>query len=207
MRCAQSATCDNSPMSSPPTPPAPRVRAVACKQTLTTIRTLPEPDIVLSRIPKDVLEEIEGASSMAWIPLPRQAQVVDALRTFLGPEAFRRICREHTRALLESAVLASAVASAMRLVGVGPHALARQAPRAFDMLYRDCGSLRYQAGASAQELVLVLDGFPGPGLLPRLDVLAGSFEVIFFFATVDGEIKVRHVDPAAGHAEFVFRWT
>lgn len=139
---------------------------------------------------------IEASIRTAWLPLELDVSLTGAVEEIAGLERARRWGRD---AIAESGrgPLLGPILTALRRVGLSPHAALRRVPYGWTLIYRHCGAPRYERvdeGAAA----IVVDGVPEAmrepsylrGIAAALDgvvELGGGVET-FTELSVDGDV-------------------
>jgi len=159
---------------------------------------------VRERLSPLVLQAIDAAFRLDYLPVMVELEVIASIREELGPKGSRQVAREGLRRSLESNLLSGLVSSAIVLFGNTPSGLLKWVGRGYGRVCRDCGELRLEdAGEAHAEVRLV--NLPRELNVPSyLDAVGGALEAFFDVCQVKGE--VQH-DPWPGGARYLLRWT
>ncbi|WP_052559006.1 hypothetical protein [Enhygromyxa salina] len=82
---------------------------------------------------------IECAGPLVWLPIEADIALQRALARVLGAERTRAFVLANLREFMAASILQNIVQTAVGLFGLDPGSFARLLPRAWGMLYRDCG--------------------------------------------------------------------
>ncbi len=161
---------------------------------------------IRARISSDVLEQVANSVSVAWLPVECDVHITRAVVDVLGVRGNRRWSRD---ALLRSAngpLLKPILDGASAPVGLTPHALYKVGPRAFGMIYRDLGEVRYEH-IDPRHARIVHEAIPA-SLVDApwyLEGIAGAFEAPYVFLGLEGDVAME-LDAAQRIARYDVRW-
>jgi hypothetical protein len=161
---------------------------------------------VMDRV-QPIVDMLERDVSVSWIPIPFDIVVTDACREILSPQQFQDFWRDVTLVYLKLPILRTLAEAATRLFGVKAQSILRWAPRAWDAMFRSCGTLTYEPTSTERESRLLLDRFPRDEFASGSFVaaLAASFHAAFAVTHSTGRIEIVSVNPATGTARFLAR--
>lgn len=193
------------------TPGVASIRAAQVQHSLAVVATL-APDAqaharVLARIDPHALTRVREASRVDWLPLAIDLELSAAVEAELGPGQDRERARLAVLESMRSPLLQPFVHGVQTIFSLEPAALLRQAPRAWQAVYRGAGQIRYAVGEGA-ERVLVFDGLPAEVVASPvyLEAIAGAFASVFTLCKVEGTAEVARVEVAQRRAELRFSW-
>lgn len=162
---------------------------------------------VRARMRPDLLQTLESASRIGFVPLDLDVEITRCLFAEAGPERARHIFRRNMAATFEAPVLRSFMGMAVRLRGGDPARLLDWCSKVWSQIYRDAGSIEFWAlGDAAGRFELrglpeVLAGEPA-----YLDGLAASISAIFDLLEVPGAVELQAVDASSGRAILSAAW-
>lgn len=154
---------------------APAVRASYLKLVLSRCDEFGPPAAEIRReLGDEHLTHIECAGPLVWLPIASDLALQRALASVLGAERTREFLLASLREVWTTSLIQMLVSTAMGLFGLDASALARLVPRAWSLVYRDCGVWRIAEDAAqpqphsaatgddaqARELDLRLDELP-----------------------------------------------
>jgi len=186
----------------------PQVRALTSQVALQHIDKLPLAlrDAIL-RDAGDV-ETAREAFQFGWIPFRLQVGILDSMRRQMTPEQWKASQRQLMLGYLDKPMLRGLFDTAVRMLGMSVATLSKWAPRGYDALFKNAGSLRFEVGHEPCEVALILEDFP-PELFASgsfADALQAAFEVIFTLVKTEGRVQVSELDLKLGHARYTLRW-
>lgn len=94
---------------------------------------------IRARLGDEHQTSIECAGPLVWLPLDAELTLQRALDEVLGAERAREFVLATLREFLATSLIQAAIATAVGLFGLNPGSFARLLPRAWSLLYRDCG--------------------------------------------------------------------
>lgn len=94
-----------------------------------------------SRLPPDLLEELATATRTAWLPIERDAMVVDSVVQEFGRAGSIEMWRTFTARFSQTKYVKPLFDTAVRLRGLSLRTIARQTPRIWDTSFRDVGEM------------------------------------------------------------------
>lgn len=174
--------------------PGPSIRASFFHSNLKALAALgPEAARrVLARMPPEVLQEVEGAARIAWVPLEHDLAITDAIEAELGRDALRRWARDGVLRAGDTPLLSPLIRSARAIFGMTPHAFLRRAPLAWTLLFRECGRLEYGARGERSARIELYDA---PAVLlasqAYLEGMSAGLEAAIDLAREAGRVRVE----------------
>src|ERR1051325_3743974 len=123
---------------------APLIRALTVRAALGELAALPQPiqAAILARLPEEV-RTFDESVGVAWVPLAMNTVISDVALEVMGPVAYRGFARDITLAFFKRPMLSTLVEASLRLFGIQSQSILRWAPRAWQALFRHCGSLEF----------------------------------------------------------------
>jgi len=160
-------------------------------------------DRVRVSLKPDVLEAIETASPISWLPVELDVELTECFFQVAGAERARRAFREALARSIERPLLRPLVDGALGLFGRNPTKILRWVPKAWSLIYRDCGEMRCtHAGEGSARLELGL--LPPPIVHSSCYLTGTAATVSAFFDWLDIEGQVRLEGPCATTQTAVF---
>lgn len=190
-------------------PPEPLVRARHVKSTLAFSDELPEGPLVREATPPRIVEAIDRASGMDWLPVGHDVALTRALFTVLGPSRHATFCTDHVLRSFQGPILRPIAEAAVRLLGRDLASMARWIPKGWWLVFRDCGSWITEPMNGTGEIWLRYAGVPEACLAERawMKAVGHSMSAVPVLAGFPGRITLEQLDPAAREARYVLRWT
>jgi len=144
----------------------------------------------------DVLEVIETASPISWLPVEVDIELTECFFRVAGAERARRAFREALAQAIERPLLRPLLEGALGIFGRDPVKILRWVPKAWSLIYRDCGEMRCaHAGEGSARLELGL--LPAPIVHSRCYLTGTAATVSAFFDWLGIEGQVRLEGPCA----------
>lgn len=184
------------------------MRASVIQGNLTDLQRLdPEPlQDILGGVSPKIVEAIERASRLAWLPLQHDVELSMSVARVLGDQGCVDWARTSMLLSLRTPLLEPLWKAAFRVFGMSPGALFRAAPSGWKAVYRNVGGVEHQARPNAAVLAL----FDLPGLLLEdstyLRCMCGTFSALLNIAETPGTVELRNLDVRRRRAEFEARW-
>lgn len=139
-----------------------------------------------------MLGVIETASAISWLPVEVDVELTECFFQVAGAERARRAFREAIAQAIERPLLEGALG----IFGRDPVKILRWVPKAWSLIYRDCGEMRCaQAGEGSARLELGL--LPEPIVHSRFHLTATAATLPAFFDWLGIEGRVRLEGPCA----------
>lgn len=202
-------------MTSAFTPPAvgpsdPAVRAAFTRAALHEVLGM-EPAVashVRAALPPAAIATVLDAARNAWIPVDIDMDVTEAITAALGPERCKAFWRKGLVDTMESPILKPLLDGVVGMFGLAPESLMRWAPRAWEAIYRNCGTMTVlERGLRSARLSLddITPALVRSGAF--IEALRASCEAVFTLCRVYGEVHVESFDAASRSAVYAFTWT
>ncbi len=180
---------------------APCIRANWTKLALKFLRQRPAPerDPVLARLGDDALRKVRAAGVFDWLPAPLHLSLVEALRATRGDEEARRFWRGLMLASFDRALLKPLFEGGLRLFGRSPRGILRMTPQAYQLVTRDCGSVRTESNDGDGGILLTFSELPPPLRVPGwVEVCAGNCEAALDALGQQGTVRIGSRELADG---------
>lgn len=162
---------------------------------------------IFGALPGELVSGIRNATPVGWMPLADNVLLADTIASCLGEQRARPFFREVLLLEYQSSLLKPFVEGITRALGVTPSIFVRMAPRGWELVYKDCGSLE-GVSVSEQEAHLVLSDLPSVCVRNKLwlDAVRSTFYTAFDLSDMDGEIDWYELNLAGRRATMRFRW-
>jgi hypothetical protein len=189
-----------------PTELRPAVRASVALNQLEAWRRRPPSGAAEPAVPVELVDSIRRHGRMDWVPMSNWAMLCDAMRAACGDEDYRRFWRAIQIEMIDQPIFRNLVQGAVRLFGLRPSSFGKIVPKAFPMVFRDCGEFRC-AVEDEGAMRLELSGFPVAHFRSGTMVVgfSGAFGAFFDVCHVEGTVEAEE-DRPAGAATFHLRW-
>ncbi len=154
----------------------------------------------------DQVLAIEQAVRVAWLPVELDLVLTEAVEAVCGEQRLRRWGRDAIAKSGDGPLLRPFV-NALQRVGLTPHAALKRVPYGWNLVYKDCGKVRYERVGDTEAL-LVHEG--APELMcesaPYLVGIAGSFDGVMQIVGGRGcHARAEVVEPGVVH--YPCRWS
>ena len=203
-----------------PTRPTPRshriflappvVRAAFTQSALATADTL-EGDLgarIRAAVPPESLAQIVNTSRLNWLAADLDMDVTEAVTQVLGREQSAHFWRGSLLDTMETPLLKPLVDGAIAIFGLAPSNLLKWAPRIWEAIYRNCGTMTVFAGDTPTTALVAYESI-APALRRSpdfIEALRASFETLFVLCGTQGEVVVEEMDLVRARAVYAFSW-
>lgn len=162
---------------------------------------------ILGALPTRLVSEIRGATPVGWMAIADNVALADAIANQLGPVRARPFFREVLLLEYQSSLLKPFVEGISRALGLTPATFVKMAPRGWELVYRDCGTLQGNP-LSETEAQLVIRDLPVACARNELwlEAVRSTFYTAFDLSRVSGEIEWLELNLGARRASMQFRW-
>ncbi len=183
------------------------MRARHLKTTLAAVDRCRARDAIRAALPAGLAATIEAANGFDWLPAANDVALVNVIHGALGDAEHDAFSRGVIRDAFEGPLLGPLIAIALRLFPGGLMAWAHWIPRAWALVFRECGEWKVEAvGPGAVDLEL--------GWLPHICVqdavwpgsVASSTSALLDLARVRGTLRLTGLDRATRTASYQMRW-
>lgn len=179
------------------------------KDYLAAVRRLPpsKQDLVLAGL-EPLIERIEAASNLEWLPVSVNLELTDAVFRTLGDEQADAFYQNWLKRQMSAPAFAGLVRTALSLFRFDTSAIAKWIPKAFDLMYRDYGSFTIEQLAP-QHLNVVLSAMP-PELSSHKNwqrSVSSGLHALFFLTGVKGTTELTDASGLHHRMQVDLRWT
>jgi hypothetical protein len=179
------------------------------KDYLAAVRRLPpsKQDAVLAGLDA-IVERIETANNLEWLPISTNLELTEAIFQKLGDEQADVFYQNWLKRQMSAPAFAGLVRTALALFRFDTAAVAKWIPKAFDIMYRDYGSFAIDVAGPAH-VSLVLQGMPNELVSHenwQKSVCSGMY-ALFFLTGVKGTIEHEGVSVTERSMRIAARWT
>jgi hypothetical protein len=195
------------PVTTPPTPADPAVRASHLKEDLAALASLGADleERVLRRISPGTLAVIQDATRVDWLPVELNVELAEAVFGEAGESVTRAWARASFQLSL-NAFFKPLLETVLRLFDPTPHRIYAFVPRAWPAVYRNAGVASVIEQAPHESRVTLQDLPPTLMNDAFLRAVAGTFECALELAKVDGRVTVLPWTPGARTATWAASW-
>lgn len=140
------------------------------------------------RVGPAVIQELETAPRMSWLPVDYDLAMVEEVFATAGRDGLVELTQCSITQTIDTPVLQTFLQEAMRVFGPGPGTLMRAATRVYEHLYRNCGVWRYDE----EDGTIRHEGAP-PSILesePYIEVLGHALQAVVEKLTGSGSVTV-----------------
>jgi hypothetical protein len=188
--------------------PGASTRGRYMKDYLGAVRRLPPTKqlAVLANL-EELVERIEAASSLEWMPVTVNLTLTDAVYRALGDTEGDLFFTNWIKRQMNAPPFAGLVRTGLNLFGFDTEALARWIPKAFDLMYRDYGEFKIERVGEGP-LKVELCAMPHELVHhPNWQRSVGcGLAALFFLTGVKGNVKLDGFDARRGAMRFALRW-
>lgn len=185
------------------------VRARHLKSVLAEVdRLSPEArDAVRKAVDPSVLEAIDDATGVAWLPLEMDLAVTNAIYATIGKTRAGTLWKDLSLHSFRTPIFRVLVEGALSLFGWGPGSLVRWIPQGWAIVFRGCGEWTFRLEGETRAVVrisglprmcLASDGWPV--------AVMSSLQALIELTDSVGDVERRPVDVSADALEFVMTW-
>jgi hypothetical protein len=154
-----------------------------------------------------LVEQIESAANSEWLPIEANLTMTDAVFRELGSDDADTFYQHWLRRQVGTPLWSSLVATALKLFGLDPGAVAKWLPKAFDLMFRDYGSFSVER-MSPSHAVLHLKEMPVE-LVHHFNwqrsVCSGMY-ALFFVTRTKGTAQIDDLDVERRSMRIGLRW-
>ncbi len=163
-------------------------------------------DEVHGQLDLRVVQSIERAGRISWLPLQLDLELAAAVDNVVGRSERVEWARTSMLRSLRTPLLEPLWRAAFRVFGMSPGALYRAVPPGWGAVYRNVGSVAHTSRPCAAKLVI--SRLPEVLLadLGYLEGMCGTFTALLEIANVPGTVEVVHVDARRRSIEYAARW-
>lgn len=163
--------------------------------------------LIDGQLPEETREAIEGAGLLEWLPLEHHLRVCEAIRNQLGAAGLRQHFCLSTLEAGGMPLFRTLAQGFVRLFGMTPGSIVRAAPAAWDIIFKNLGTVKvgevgeFRASAKVIELDPLLcetDTFPIG--------VAGGFDACLEFTYHVGEVELDVSKLGDREVGFRIKW-
>jgi len=164
-------------------------------------------DRVLGDLKPDVLETIQAASPISWLPVEVDIELTDCFFQVAGAERATQAFRGALAQAIERPLLRPLMEGALGIFGRNPAKILRWVPKAWSLIYRDCGEM-HCAHADEGSASLELSQLPPPIVHSRcyLRGTAATLSAFFDWLGIEGQVRLEGPCPTRRAATFHLSW-
>lgn len=153
-----------------------------------------------------VLDAIERASRLAWLPLAHDIELSSNVARVIGQTRRVEWSRTSMVRSLRTPLLEPLWRAAFRVFGMSPGALFHAVPSGWKAVYRNVGTVVHTARPGTARLQI--SDVPDVLLDARnyLDGMCGTFTALLDIAETPGTVELRQLDTRRHHVEYEARW-
>ena len=179
------------------------------KDYVAAVRRLPpsKQDAVLQGL-DTLLERIDTASNLEWLPVSVNLELTDAIFRALGDDAADQFYQNWLKRQMSAPAFAGLVRTALSLFRFDTVAIAKWIPKAFDLMYRDYGQfviepleslhIRVTLGQMPQELASHKNWQRS---------VASGLHALYFLTGVKGTTELTCANTTRPELRVDLRWT
>jgi len=158
-------------------------------------------------LPPATLQQIDNTVAVGWLPVAFDIEIYAAGERVFGNDCNRQRVAHALTETLKGTFLAPMLAAVMRVTGLDAAGSFRFAPRAWLMVYRNCGELEYEP-LEPKRCRLRYVGVP-PVILDASSYLEGigaAMEGAFSVFKTTGTFKLGPIDREKGETSYLVQW-
>ena len=179
------------------------------KDYVAAVRRLPpsKQDAVMAGL-DTLVERIESASNLEWLPVSVNLELTDAIFRGLGEEQADSFYQNWLKRQMSAPAFAGLVRTALSLFRFDTIAIAKWIPKAFDLMYRDYGDFVIEPQGPTH--VHVQLGAMPPELAAHKNwqrSVSSGLHALFFLTGVKGTAELTGADTNQRTMRVDLRWT
>jgi hypothetical protein len=179
------------------------------KDYLAAVRRLPpsKHDAVLTG-QDELIERIESAGNLAWLPIAVNLQLTDAIFDTLGEEQADAFYQNWLKRQMSAPAFAGLVRTALALFRFDTAGVAKFIPNAFDLMYRDYGTFVIEQ-TGPEQVDVELQAMPAELVDHEhwLRSVCSGLHALYFLTGVRGTSQLISIDPSKRSVRFLLRWS
>jgi hypothetical protein len=179
------------------------------KDYLAAVRRLPpsKQEAVLEGM-STLVERIESASNLEWLPVSVNLELTDAVFRGLGEEQADAFFQSWLKRQMSAPAFAGLVRTALSLFRFDTMAIAKWIPKAFDLMYRDYGQFAIEP-VSPLHLQVLLSAMPTELASHKnwQRSVSSGLHALFFLTGVKGTTELTCANGARHGMQVDLRWT
>lgn len=179
------------------------------KDYLAAVRRLPpsKQEAVLAG-QQELVERIETAGNLAWLPIATNLELTDAIFRALGEEQAELFYQNWLKRQMSAPAFAGLVRTALSLFRFDTVAVAKWIPKAFDLMYRDYGTFVIEQ-TGAEQAEVVLQKVPSELVTHQnwIRSVCAGLQALYFLTGVRGTVELADADVEERRVRLVLRWS
>lgn len=179
------------------------------KDYVAAVRRLPpsKQDVVLTGL-DTLVERIEAASNLEWLPVSVNLELTDAVFRGLGDEQADSFYQNWLKRQMSAPAFAGLVRTALSLFRFDTTAIAKWIPKAFDLMYRDYGDFAIEPQGPTHVHVQ-LGSMPAELAVHKnwQRSVSSGLHALFFLTGVKGSTELTGADARDRTMKVDLRWT
>lgn len=185
------------------------MRASVIQGNLSDLRRLPDglESQVRAAISKGVIDDVESATRIAWLPLEHDLEISDAVERVAGTVRRREWARTSMLLSMRGPLLEPMWRAALRVFGVSPGALFRVVPTGWAAVYRDVGRVTHEPGTDTAYITVS----ELPDVLVHneayLHGICGTFQALLDASRVPGTVEMESFDKRRSTVKYKANWS
>jgi hypothetical protein len=165
-------------------------------------------DRIRAAVPSSSLEQIVVTSRLDWLSAEVDMDVTEAITRVLGPTRSADFWRRSLLDVMETPLLRPLVEGAIAIFGLAPGNLLKWAPRIWEAIYRNCGTMTVSPLGATTAHIAYESIAPALRRSPDfVEAVRASFETVFTLAHTRGEVVIETMDLAHARALYGVSWT
>ena len=179
------------------------------KDYLAAVRRLPpsKQEAVLAGL-DTLVERIEAASNLEWLPVSVNLELTDAIFRGLGDEQADAFYQNWLKRQMSAPAFAGLVRTALSLFRFDTAAIAKWIPKAFELMYRDYGAFAIeQIGPTHVHVALAAMPLELASHKSWQRSVSSGLHALFFLTGVKGSAELTGADAAKRTMSVDLRWT
>ena len=173
-------------------------------------RTVPAPKhrAILARADPQFLARVLAATPVENVEGKPLVELFQSMRTELGDDGYVAWWRDFTLHLVRIPLLTGLLQGVVRVIGLTPHAVFKNLPRARGSLVRHGGTMSYERVDDVAAR-LTLTGYPRAVMESGVAgiTMSGLYEGLLSFSNATGRASIEDEDVDVGRLVHVVRWT
>ncbi len=182
------------------------VRASYCKAAVAAVKRHRRAPALLTRL-EPVRDVVRQATNLGWVDARHFVEITRATLHVLGAQEAQRFWADRLGAALNRPLMRPLAQGGMFLYGNDPASIIRMTPRAYPLVFKDCGTPRVVVGDGSVRLSIreMPDSVRDPGIAT---CFGGHCVAAVEFAGARGEVLIDDQDLTnAGRLELITHWS
>lgn len=163
---------------------------------------------IRAAVPPASLAQIVSTSRLDWLSADLDMDVTEAVTQVLGRERSAHFWRGSLLDAMDTPLLKPLIDGAIAIFGLSPGHLLKWAPRVWEAIYRNCGTMTVTSVSGTTAEIVLESIAPALRRSPDfIEALRASFETLFVLARTEGTVVIEEMDLGRARAVFGFSWT